>query len=67
MVGWHQQLHGHAFEQAPGASEGQGVMSWHAAVRGVARGQTRLSNWTAVNILGLGGHTVSVTTAQLCR
>ena len=24
MVGWHQQLDGHEFEQAPGDSEGQG-------------------------------------------
>ena len=67
MGGCHHRLHGHAFEPAPGASEGQGVLSWRAAVHGVARGQTRLSNWTTVNILGLGGHTVSVTTAQLCR
>ena len=24
MVGWHQQLYGHEFEQAPGDGEGQG-------------------------------------------
>ena len=24
MVGWHQQLNGHEFEQTPGNSEGQG-------------------------------------------
>ena len=24
MVGWHHQLNGHEFEQAPGAGEGQG-------------------------------------------
>ena len=24
MVGWHRQLNGHAFEQTPGDSEGQG-------------------------------------------
>ena len=24
MVGWHHQLHGHEFEQAQGAGEGQG-------------------------------------------
>ena len=29
MVGWHQQLDGHEFEQAPGA-DGQG--GWRAAV-----------------------------------
>ena len=27
MVGWHQQLHGHEFEQAPGDGEGQGSLA----------------------------------------
>ena len=40
MVGSHHQLHGHEFEQAPGDGEGQGVLSWCAAVHGVARSQT---------------------------
>ena len=26
MVGWHNQLNGHDFEQAPGDSEGQGSL-----------------------------------------
>ena len=26
MVGWHQQLYGHEFEQAPGDGEGQGSL-----------------------------------------
>ena len=26
MVGWHHQLHGHGFEQAPGAGDGQGSL-----------------------------------------
>ena len=26
MVGWHHQLNGHAFEQAPGDDEGQGSL-----------------------------------------
>ena len=26
MVGWHHQLNGHEFEQAPGDSEGQGSL-----------------------------------------
>ena len=42
MVGWHYQLNGHKSEQAPGDSEGQG--SWHAAVHGVAKSQTQLSD-----------------------
>ena len=39
MVGWHHQLDGHEFEQAPGDGEGQ-----RAAVRGVAKNWTLLSN-----------------------
>ena len=27
MVGWHQQLNGHEFEQAPGDGEGQGSLA----------------------------------------
>ena len=27
MVGWHHQLDGHEFEQAPGAGDGQGRMA----------------------------------------
>ena len=42
MVGWNHQLDGHEFEQATGVGDGQG--SWHAAVRGVAKSRTRLSN-----------------------
>ena len=38
MVGWHQQLYGHAFKQAPGVGDGQGI------VRGVAKRWTRLSD-----------------------
>ena len=42
MVGWHHRLDGHEFEQAPGV-----VMdreAWHAAVHGVAKSRTRLSD-----------------------
>ena len=35
MVGWHHQLNGREFEQAPGDGEGQ--ETWHAAVHGVTR------------------------------
>ena len=44
MVGWHHQLNGHEFEQAPGVGDGQGI--WHAAVHGVAKGWTQLSDFT---------------------
>ena len=42
MVGWHHRLNGYEFEQARGDDEGQG--SLHAAVHGVAKKQTGLSN-----------------------
>ena len=44
MVGWHHWLDGHEFEQALGV-----VMdreAWCAAVHGVTKSQTWLSNWT---------------------
>ena len=43
MVGWHHWLDGHEFEQAPGVGDGQGSL---AAVHGVAKSWTWLSNWT---------------------
>ena len=30
MVGWHHQLDGHEFEQAPGDSEEQGGLAWQS-------------------------------------
>ena len=42
MIGWHHQLNGHEFEQAPGIADGQGGL---AAVHGVAKSWTRLSDW----------------------
>ena len=42
MVGWHHQLDGHGFEQAPGVGEGPRSL----AVHGVSKSQTRLSDWT---------------------
>ena len=38
MVGWHHQLNGHEFEQAPG--DGKGQVSRRASVHGVANSQT---------------------------
>ena len=33
-------LNGYEFEPTPGDSEGQGGLSWHAAVHGVAKSDT---------------------------
>ena len=41
MVGWHHQLNGHEYEQAPGVGERQG--RWRAVVHGVTKIQTQLS------------------------
>ena len=40
MVGWHHQLNGH--EQAPGVGDDR--EAWHAALHGIAKSQTQLSN-----------------------
>ena len=35
MVGWHQQLNGHEFEQAPGDGEGQGRLACYSSWGGL--------------------------------
>ena len=47
MAGWHHQLDGHEFELTLGVGDGQGGLC--AAIHGVAKSQTRLSNWTELN------------------
>ena len=42
MVGCHHRLNGHEFEQTPRDGGGQG--NWYAAVHGVAKSQTCLSD-----------------------
>ena len=42
MIGWYHQLNGHEFEQALGVGDGQ--EAWRAAVHGVSKSQTRLSD-----------------------
>ena len=44
MVGWHHHLDGYEFEQALGVGDGQGI--WHAALHGVLKSRTHLSDWT---------------------
>ena len=47
MVGWHHSLNGHGFEQTWGDSEGQ--EAWCAAVYGVTKSWTQLSDWNELN------------------
>ena len=42
MVGWHHRLNERGFGWTPGIGDGRGA--WHAAVHGVAKSQTQLSN-----------------------
>ena len=45
MVGWHRLVKEHEFEQILGDIEGQYRAPWCAAVHGVAKSETQLSNW----------------------
>ena len=47
-VGWHHWLNGHEFELTPGDREDR--EAWHAAVHGVTKSQTRVSDWTTIII-----------------
>ena len=42
MVGWYHRLNGHEFEKTPGVGDGR--EAWHAAIHGVAKNRTRLSD-----------------------
>ena len=45
MVGWHPRHDGHEFEQALRV----GNEAWRAAVHGITKSWTRVSNWTELN------------------
>ena len=42
IAGWHHQLDGHGFGWTLGVGDGQGA--WRAAIHGVAKSRTRLSD-----------------------
>ena len=47
MVGWHHHPDVHDSEQVPGVGDEQGP--WRAAVHGVTKSWTQLSDWTELN------------------
>ena len=48
--GWHHRVDAHESEQVPGVGDGQGsLVCWHAAVHGVAKSRTQLSDSTELN------------------
>ena len=47
IAGWHHWLNGHEFEWTPGVSDRQGGLACWS--HGVAKGWTRLSDWTELN------------------
>ena len=47
MAGWHHWLDGRESKWTLGVGDGQG--GWHAAIHGVAKSRTRLSDWTELN------------------
>ena len=61
MVGWHHWLNGHEFEQTP---QRQWREAWHAAVHGVAKIRTRLSDWTTTTHSQMCSYSPSLTTCD---
>ena len=51
MVGWHHQLDGHEFEQAPGVGDGQGSLACCSTWGLKESGTTKRLNWTELRNL----------------
>ena len=60
MVGWHHHLNGYEFEQALGDVKDREV--WYAAIHGVVKSWTQLSDWTTTNYLNTFKCTVFIYT-----
>ena len=66
MVRWHHWLNAHEFEQALGVDDGQG--SLECCSHGVAKSQTRLSNWgSLIRILCMNWFTCYTWWEQRCH
>ena len=52
MAGWHHWLDGRESEWTPGVGDGR--EAWRAAIHGVTKSQTRLSDWSELPPLQLG-------------
>ena len=54
MVGWHHQLDGHEFEQAPGVvGDGQGSLAYYSPWSRKELGMTEWLNWTDSSVICL--------------
>ena len=54
MIGWHHRLDGHEFEQAP-VNLVMDREAWSAAVHGVTKSRTQLSNCTELILSSVSG------------
>ena len=57
MDRWHHWFNGHELGQTLGNSGGQ--RNWHAAVHGVIKSQTQLSDWTTATVCNNSNYTMS--------
>ena len=53
MVGWHHQLNGHEFEQAPGVGDGQGGLACCSPWGHKDSDMTEWPNWTELSLHGV--------------